>query len=529
MKHLTLLSLLLLCATPLLGRQISLQEASHLAEAFWATPHTRAVAGGVRLAWDSGQLSTSASGPLYYVFEPQAQSQGFVIVAGDSRATPILAYSHTARIAEPHAIPPAMAAWLHWRAEEIARLRTGAPATLTRGGEGQEVVLSTAQWAQDEPYNAQCPMWADKRCIVGCTPVATAIAMRYHQWPAQGRGLTEAYTTPSLGIAVEARSLDHTYDWGEMPLSFDHGYTPYQAQQVSTLMADLGAAFEADYTPFSTSSAPNTIALHHFFDFHPSVWADFRASYPDSTWLRLLREEIDACRPVVYIGESATGGHTFLLDGYSGDNYFHVNWGWNQFNGFFLLSALTPAAGRDYTQNHYAVFSLRPNHGEPLEHWIRFASPGIQVEGEVPMSGGQFVFSLLRFHNRTARDFHGAFRGALVDAQGGLKEWITPLLRYNLPARYSVSWKGLKGTLTQPVEEGESLCFFYQPEGEDEWQLIHSSMQANTQWQLIPGQPSAIAAPRAHSATPAYTLDGRPAASHTHGIVVEHGRKVLKK
>lgn len=50
-----------------------------------------------------------------------------------------------------------------------------------------------------------------------------------------------------------------------------------------------------------------------------------------------------AGRPVVFCGQSTGGGHCFVLDGYDGKGYFHVNWGWGgSSNGYFKVAILNP-------------------------------------------------------------------------------------------------------------------------------------------------------------------------------------------
>lgn len=59
-------------------------------------------------------------------------------------------------------------------------------------------------------------------------------------------------------------------------------------------------------------------------------------------------------------------GHQFILDAYTTENYFRVNWGWSgHSNGFFLISALNPndqgaggSTGGGFIANQDALFGL---------------------------------------------------------------------------------------------------------------------------------------------------------------------------
>ena len=69
----------------------------------------------LRLVWDSSALPAtrrmSISEPTFHVFEAE-DGRGFVIVAADDVARPILAYSHTHSAASPHYMPQNLLAWL---------------------------------------------------------------------------------------------------------------------------------------------------------------------------------------------------------------------------------------------------------------------------------------------------------------------------------------------------------------------------------------------------------------------------------
>ena len=71
----------------------------------------------------------------------------------------------------------------------------------------------------------------------------------------------------------------------------------------------------------------------------------------------------------MYSGQSDGGGHAFVCDGFSHDDYFHINWGWSgSANGYFLLSVLNPyesGSGGSSTSNGFsygqgAVIGIQP-------------------------------------------------------------------------------------------------------------------------------------------------------------------------
>ena len=69
----------------------------------------------VVVAWDSSTLGTTRSGatPTFYVITPTS-GRGFVIVSGDDRVAPILAYSTRYDVAPCDMLPTNFAAWLRY-------------------------------------------------------------------------------------------------------------------------------------------------------------------------------------------------------------------------------------------------------------------------------------------------------------------------------------------------------------------------------------------------------------------------------
>lgn len=98
MKRTLLLSILSLSLTcgALSAKEITTEQARQTATQFWqSTPTTR---GGVAPSWqlvrhsESSATRSSGTAPAYYVFDNTA-GPGFVIVAGDDVAMPVLGYS----------------------------------------------------------------------------------------------------------------------------------------------------------------------------------------------------------------------------------------------------------------------------------------------------------------------------------------------------------------------------------------------------------------------------------------------------
>lgn len=88
-----------------------------------------------------------------------------------------------------------------------------------------------------------------------------------------------------------------------------------------------------------------------------------RSGMNDNQWMDLLRQEIDAGRPVLY---NACGNscHTFVCDGYGNDIFFNFNWGSRgEGDGSYLIDCLNPYFNRDthyFTYSHKILIKVHP-------------------------------------------------------------------------------------------------------------------------------------------------------------------------
>ena len=489
---------------------VSVERAAGVAARFLRLPATR---GGeaVRLAWHSGRLSAdtrAGEAPLYYVFEPTS-GHGFVMVAGDDRVRPVLAYALQGKAPQPDRLPEGLAWWLGNisnqirrarqdnasaaeaksanQSTEVKRQRAEIAKQWSRGMAGSiMVLLETAEWNQGFPFNQQCPIMNGEYCLTGCSQTAAAIVMRYHRWPPQGRGVTEAYTTYSTGLYVPARNLNHAYDWDNMPTG-SSGFTYPQGQAISTLMADIGRAAQADYGVNETSAYVGPELLYTYFDYSPDMYAAWRENYSDERWFSMVKGELDAARPLLYSGGGGSRGrHAFVLDGYTDDDYFHVNWGWGgYYSGFYTLEALNP--GTDYySGDQSAIFGVRPNAGGEVKEWLVVSdNRDIQLYTDEVEEGKPFFFSSFYFFNRTALPFDGWVRVGLVDREGKLKGVVSQeCVCVAREGCYSAIDDWGTCTIKGPIDFGDRLRFYYKAKGSGEWHLIGPANDGVTNWQV---------------------------------------------
>ncbi len=287
-----------------------------------------------------------------YVFNI-GSDEGFVVVAGDDNAVPVLGYADTGCF-NPEDIPANMAEWLKLNEIYVEHCaQTGAPQIGITSRQGTVVVaplLGDINWGQDYPFNEKCPTYTSggttKHYYVGCVATAATQIMKYHNYPQRGTG-SKSYTWNGTELTADFGST--VYDWNNMlPFYPETGATPSQTDAAATLAAHFGIAVEMDYLPEGSGALSMLVpgALRDYFGYDGATVMRKRAYYSSSEWLELIKGELDAGRPVYYGATSDTGigGHAFVCDGYDSEGYVHINWGWyGRSNGYFLVNHLNPS------------------------------------------------------------------------------------------------------------------------------------------------------------------------------------------
>ena len=244
-------------------------------------------------------------------------------------------------------------------------------ATAEETGGNIVVLLETASWGQNHPFNNQC--WTKyngtTHAKTGCVATAYAIVMRYHKYPKEGTE-NKLYNCQA---PTYVELTDRVYDWDNMPLVYDENWSEEQIYEVSKLMAHLAHANFSSFGSGATTANEEreTARLNRYFNY-PKVDASYQRDHTQEEWEAKIRESLDNGCPVPYAANNSGTGdsrHMFVIDGYTDNGYFHFNFGWyGSGNGWFKLDAITPYQGDDYSwkQNseHYANFNLKPDVAE---------------------------------------------------------------------------------------------------------------------------------------------------------------------
>ena len=245
--------------------------------------------------------------------------------------------------------------------------------TIEETGGNIKVLLETASWGQNHPFNNQC--WTKPggttHAKTGCVATAYAIVLRYHEYPTEGTE-NRLYNCQTGEIFT-----DRTYDWDNMPLVYDGNWSEKQIYEVSKLMSHLAHAYMSSFGANGTSANEEreTAKLNRYFNY-PLMAASYQREYTQDEWEALIRESLDNGCPGPYAANNSGSGdsrHMFVIDGYTDNGYYHFNFGWNgSGNGWFRLNDITPYQGDNYSwksnSEHYANFNLKPEKPTGIEN-----------------------------------------------------------------------------------------------------------------------------------------------------------------
>lgn len=426
MKRLTLTLCLLAAIGSLMAGPVDQQKAQKLGAKFLSTTAVSKRNADIQLNLVSAALDRSAVD--YYVFNV-SNGEGFVIVAGDDRVKPILAYSTTGQY-DPQNVSEGFAFTLNSFREEIQYVRehnlSATPdivaewkmmnetGSLNRGGQTRVVVDQLCQtlWNQNFPWNSQCPEDPEGNgghVYAGCVATAMGQVMKFWEWPAQGTG---SHTYNPQGYAQQSANFGETeYHFELMPLVLDSTSTEEEYFETAQFLHHLGISVDMQYSGNGSGAYSDDVppALRNYFrytcddhitNYGGGWWPGW--GYSNEEWAQMLKDGgLDEGIPLYYSGQddNGQGGHAYVCDGYDENDYFHFNWGWsgrdnawcpigalnttkyafNTFNGF--TGHIIPQ-GDEYFSRPDSVANMQAIENEAFNAvHLSWTNPTLTVEG----------------------------------------------------------------------------------------------------------------------------------------------------
>ena len=363
---LVLFGMTMLLVMPCVAEQVQPETARRAAQTFLCSNRVETN--------DLADISVEAGFSNLYIFTTE---HSFVLMPVDDRVQPILGYSLTGGfVAED--MPDNVRWWLqsyndqiqyvvdHFSTpnREIARQWQELVSGTETTNRSRTVVgpLITTSWNQGYPYNNFCPNGS----ITGCVATAMAQIMKYWNYPAHGIGWHSytPYSHPEYG-ELTANFNDTYYDWVNMTNTYDYNSTNTQQQAVATLMYHCGVSVNMDYSPSASSAGTVHDALRYYFNYSSEIEYLDRQNFTDNEWIAMMRNELNASRPMFYRGEDGSVGHAFVCDGYDSgvynNYYFHFNWGWGGWcDGYFSINNLNPD-GSNFNYYQAMTIGIQPS------------------------------------------------------------------------------------------------------------------------------------------------------------------------
>ena len=284
--------------------------------------------------------------PAIYVF---SADKGFILLSADDVALPVLGYSEAGAF-DINNLPPQLEWWMSEYARQIEAASQAASSLKgsTRADDSSKPAIAPlikSRWNQDAPYNNDCPIFEGKRSMTGCVATSMAQLMYYFKYPEIGMGSVK-YTTETYKKELEMDFSQQAFDWAGMHDTYSSNTSEEDGAAVAYLMKCCGYSVGMNYTPSESSTMSYLLApaLINNFQYDKGLYYANRNTYSSQDWEDLIYENLKNVGPVIYNGTSSLiGGHSFICDGYDGEGYFHINWGWGgTSDGYFLLDALSP-------------------------------------------------------------------------------------------------------------------------------------------------------------------------------------------
>lgn len=477
---LTVLSVTLCFAS--FAKHVSIETAQRVAVNFWKTQTVKTPV--------FEEISNTLGLDCMYFFVT-SDNNGFVIVAADDAATPILGYSTSNGIFHTAELPDNLRGWLSHYTEEIKyaqknnleadpktasewqKLIAGVSPKSTKGAKAVEPLIAT-RWDQGAPYNNKCPYdknsyGMSERAVTGCVATAMAQVMKYWEWPIKGTS-SKTYTCTSLSPNATTRTVSANFDtlyyWDRMLEGGDitptNTWNTSQRAAVALLMFHCGVSVQMSYSYAGSAALQYKVpdALKNYFFYSKDATYKQKSSTSETAWKTMLKNEIDARRPVVYGGAASDGsdGHSFVCDGYDASENFHFNWGWSGgSDGYFPLSSLNPGSGGIGSTGYNFTY---------YQDAVTGIMPGIQTTTSFTMTNSSFpmgdrITGVCTFRNVSMKQFKGYLGIGAYNTNGNLVTMIaqTSLTTVNSNASQSLNISHIVGSpLTSGSYIAKAVC-----------------------------------------------------------------------
>ena len=400
----------ILCNCYLIAAPVDMEKAQRVASYIYAERSNTETMDDFNIR--SVEILDENSINLIYVF--LLETNGFIMVAGDDRVQPMLAYSFENPFIMENV--PSNVAWMMDAYKKMVKnaIVSDQSATEEVSSEWEKYItgnglnirnrdiygpLLLSTFNQSGGWNDYCPgetSCSGDQVPNGCVAVSMSAIMHYWQYPVTGDGDNSCYCG----------------GWGTQYADFSDTYYEYAAMgdassgsdAASVLTWHAGIAVNMNYDCEGsgaqvTGGYPSTeYAMKNYFKYKSSIYDTAPYSWSDAQWIAKLKEEIDANRPFIYVGYNDEGGHAWNCDGYD-DEMFHMNWGWGgQENGWFTVTDATDPNG--WGDGSHVLINIEPEElNRPNLRLTSYSSYETSGDGDNVINPGETFEIIIELEN----------------------------------------------------------------------------------------------------------------------------------
>ncbi|MBR4783104.1 MAG: C10 family peptidase [Bacteroidaceae bacterium] len=383
----------------------------------------------------------------YYVFSG-GKDGGFVIVSGDERMTPVLAYSTSGDFCAD-SLPDNVKAWMEMYAQEYEALSQGIAPAKPESAKARKLdnpdktiypgetelpdsvaPFMLSLWGQYAPYNDLCPVYntTGDKAATGCGATAMAQCMYYYRYPERGVG-AYGYTTKTYGFKLSWDFGGHPLMWDNMRDTYESSttYSDDEMKAISELLYGCGVAVNMDYDEESGSFHRDVMAaLHERYHYDEDMALIKRNRMTEEAWNAALMAELNSRRPILLSAQSKQGGHMFITHGYKlgtdGTPAYYMNWGWRgRYDGYYTMPNLCYDGVADHTLSGdiSGIVGIQPDNGISNMENCLFVKT-IELEKSYMNLGDNrsLLFTVRDLYNASLKNFNGDVMVYLRDAEG---------------------------------------------------------------------------------------------------------------
>lgn len=495
---------------------VSENKAREIAGKFFYDAATKTAVPGMELVWagkafPSGihDMSSSNNPEEAYVYVYNRKTaDGFVVVSGETGTVPVIAFSRDRNFDMEDMSPGTRALMQGWCRQIKAARESNHASVASKDSEenveGRVVIKhDTPLWGQTVPYNLEAPVFDGEQCVTGCVATAMSIVAYCNRYPVSGTGTIPEYTYG--GVTIPSQELGRAYDYDNMLMDYSGGYSEEQGKAVAALMKDMGVAVKMEYGVGESGAYDYLVmpALTEHFGYSKNTLLVNAESYDGAEWNAILMENIDKYGPTYYRGQGMSGGHAFVLDGYTEKGYFSINYGWNgSNNGYYMLpdsefydeqKALLylepdPQGSSSY-RDLLAVVALQ--YSETNEtYW------GLQAMSDSYKTGIPCLLKVAGVVNMSQVPFNGMLKIVLCDKDGNVKEnlceWELNGLAYQELQEYKQPFELL---ISSGISVGDRFRLYCKGEYSEDWQFVRGYDSDAVHEVVISSSPDYIAGP----------------------------------